>query len=99
MKKTSEITRMNREEFDNKFEGEKVKGDMEVSENTKHRLYAIDDKWMYKIDIEPVNLNLMNTEEHGSTYPPLQKRVMMNLTKEACGQDGGSKFQNYSEWN
>ena len=41
----------------------------------------------------------MNTAEHGSTYLPLQKRVMVNFTKEACSRGGGVKFQNYSEWN
>ena len=51
---------------------------------------------MSKIDLEHVNLNLMNTVEHGSTYHPLQKRVMINFTKEACGQGGEVNSQNYS---
>ena len=54
---------------------------------------------MSNIDIEPVNLNLMKTLEHGSTYRILQKRVMINFIKEACGWGGEVKFQNYSEWN
>ena len=41
----------------------------------------------------------MKTAEHGSTYQPLQKRVMINFTKKACGWGGEVKFQKYSEWN
>ena len=54
---------------------------------------------MYKIDLEQVDLNLMKTAEHGSTCLPLQKRAMINFTKEACGRGGEVKFQKYSEWN
>ena len=77
---------------------------MDVYEDTKSGLYSkaspwineIDDHWMYKVDLEQVNLNLMNTAEHGSTYHLLQKRAMINFTKEACGWGGEAKFQNYS---
>ena len=48
---------------------------------------------MYNIDIEQVNLNLMKTEEHGSTYQLLQKRAMINFTKKACGRGGEVKLQ------
>ena len=41
----------------------------------------------------------MKPVEHGSTYRPLQKRVMINFTKEACGRGGAVKFQKYSERN
>ena len=41
----------------------------------------------------------MKTEERGSTYRPLQKRVMINFTKGACGRGREVKFQKYSEWN
>ena len=41
---------------------------------------------MYRIDLEQVNLNVMKTDKHVSTYRPLQKRVMINFTKEACGR-------------
>ena len=52
---------------------------MDVSEDKKRGLYSevspwlrkIDDNWISKIDLEQVNLNLMNTAEHGSTYGPL----------------------------
>ena len=54
---------------------------------------------MYNINIEQMTSNLMNTEEHGSTYRPLQKRLMINFTKEACGRGGEVKFLKYSEWN
>ena len=40
----------------------------------------------------------MKTEKHGSTYRHLQKRAMINFTKEACGRGGELKFQKYSEW-
>ena len=43
---------------------------------------------MSKIDLEQVNLNLMKNVEHGSTYRSLHKRLMINLTKEACGRGG-----------
>ena len=42
---------------------------------------------------------MMKNAEHGSTYRPLQQRVMINLTKEDCGRGGEVKFQKYSEWN
>ena len=69
---------------------------MDVSDDIKHRLYskaspwinAIDDNWMSNIDLKKVNLNLMNNSERGSTYLPLQKRLMINFTKEACGRGG-----------
>ena len=41
----------------------------------------------------------MKTAERVSTYQPLQKRVMINFTKKACGWGGEVKFQKYSEWN
>ena len=80
---------------------------MNASTDTKPRLHSktlpwineVDDHWMYNINIEQMTSNLMNTEEHGSTYRPLQKRLMINFTKEACGRGGEVKFQKYSEWN
>ena len=39
------------------------------------------DNWMSNIYLENINLNLMKTVEHGYTYPPLQKRSMINFTK------------------
>ena len=54
---------------------------------------------MYNIDLEQVNLNLMKTAEHGSTYLPLQKRLMINFTKEACARGEEVKLQKYSECN
>ena len=62
-------------------------------------LNSVDDHWISKIYIEQVNLNLMSTAEHGFTYRALQKRVMINFTKEACGRGGEVKFQKHSEWN
>ena len=41
----------------------------------------------------------MNSEEHVSTYCPLQKRVVTNFTKESYGRGREVKFQKYSEWN
>ena len=78
---------------------------MGVSEDTKCGLYskaspclnAIDNQYISKIDIEQVNINLMKTEEHVSTYHLLQKRVMTNFTKEACGRVEEVKFQKYPE--
>ena len=67
---------------------------MDVSEDTKRGIYskappwinAIDGHWMSKIDLEQVNLNLMETEEQGSTYRPLQKRAMIiSLRKHVVG--------------
>ena len=40
---------------------------------------------MSNIDLEQVNRNPKKTAEHGSTYRPLQKIVMINFTKEDCG--------------
>ena len=73
---------------------------MDISEDTKIGLNSksslsinkIDNNWMSKIDLEQVNLNLMNTEEHGSTYRPFQKRVIINFIKEACVRDGEVKL-------
>ena len=78
---------------------------MDVSEDTKQRIYskaspwlnAIDDHWMSNIDLEQVNINLTKTAEHGSNYHILQKRVVINFTKETCGRGGEVKFQKYSE--
>ena len=77
---------------------------MEVSEETKRGIYSkaspwVDDHWMSKIDIEQMNLILMNTTQYGYTYRPLQKRVMIDFTKEACVSGREAKLQNYSEWN
>ena len=63
------ITRMGGEEFENKSKREQVRGNVEVSEDTKHRIYSkasqcineIDDKWMSNIDFKQVNLNLTKT--------------------------------------
>ena len=54
---------------------------------------------MPNIDLEQVKINLKKNAENGSTYHPLQERVMINFTKEACGWGGEVKFQKYSEWN
>ena len=78
---------------------------MGISEDTKCGIYskaspwinAIDDNWMSNIDLKKVNLNLMNNSERESTYLPLQKRLMINFTKEACGRYREAKFQKYSE--
>ena len=94
-------TSMNREDFDKKCKHEKGRGDMDVSEDTKCGIYSkkstwlneIDDHWMSKIDLEQVNLNLRNTVEYGSTYHPLQNRVMINFTKEACDRGRELKLQ------
>ena len=51
---------------------------------------------MSKIDLEKVNINLMNTVKHGSTYRPLQKSTMINLAKEAICWGDKVKFQKYS---
>ena len=77
---------------------------MGVSEYTKCGIYskaypwlnAIDDHWMSNIDLEQVNLNLINTAERGSTYCPLEKRVKINFTEEACDRGGVLKFQKCS---
>ena len=94
---------MIREELDNKCKREKGRGNVGVPEDTMRGiesktsqwLNAIHDQWMYKLDIEQVILNLTKTAEHGSTYRPLQKRVMINITKEACGRCGEVNFHNY----
>ena len=49
---------------------------------------------MPNIDLEQVKINLKKNAENGSTYHPLQERVMINFTKEAFGQGGEVKFQN-----
>ena len=80
---------MSGEEFDKKCKREKGKGILEVSEETKRRLYSKasqwpnsnDDHWMSNIDLEQVNINPMKTAEHGYTYPTLQKRAMINFSK------------------
>ena len=86
---TEWITRMSGDEFEKKCKPEQGRGNVDVSEDTKHGLYskaspwlnAIDEHWMSKIDLEQVNLILMKTAEHGSTYRPLQKRAMINFNK------------------
>ena len=78
----------------------KAGDNVDVFEGTKFGIYSkasqwlntIDDNWMSKIDLEQLNLNLMNTAEHRSTYRSLQKRVMINFTTEACGRSGEVKF-------
>ena len=88
------ITKMSVEEYYNKCKCEQGRGSVGVSKYTKCGLYSkaspwlnkIDDLWMYRIDLEQVNLNVMKTDKHVSTYRPLQKRVMINFTKEACGR-------------
>ena len=92
---------MSREDFDNKCKREKDRGNVDVSKDTNRGIYiksstwlnAMDYHWMSKIDLEQVNLNLMKTAENGSTYCTLQKRVMINFTKEACGRGRGVNFQ------
>ena len=77
---------------------------MDVFEDTRHDIYskaspcpnAIDDHWMFNIDLEQVNLNLINTAERGSNYCPLEKRVKINFTEEACDRGGVLKFQKCS---
>ena len=56
-------------------------------------LNKIDDNWMSNIHLEQVKLKLMKTAEHGSTNPPIQKRAMINLTKETCGLGMELKLQ------
>ena len=98
---------MSGEDFDKKCKCEQGRVNVDVSKDTKRGLYmkswtwlnAIEDHWMSNIDLEQVNLNLMKTVEHGSTYKPLQKRLMINFTKEACGRRREVKFQKHSEWN
>ena len=100
-------TRMSREYYEKKCKREQGRGDVDVSEYTKRRIYSkasprsnsIEYHWMSNIDIEQVNLNLIKTVEHVYTYRPLQKRVMINSTKKACGWYGELKFQKYVEWN
>ena len=80
---------MSGEEFEKKCKREQDKGNLDVSEDTKRRLYskssprpnAIDGHWMSNIDLEQVNINPMKTAEHGYTYPTLQKRAMINFSK------------------
>ena len=54
---------------------------------------------MSNIDQEYVDINMMNTVEHWSTYHILQKKVMIHFTKKACGWGGEVTFQEYLEWN
>ena len=92
---------MSGEDFEKKCKPDQGRGNVGVSEDTNHGVYskaspcinAIDDRWMYKIDLEHVNLNLMNTTEHESTYHQFQKRMMINFTKETCVRCGELKFQ------
>ena len=67
---------------------------MDISKDTKRSLYskyspwlnAIYYHWMFNINLYQVNINLMNTEERVSTYPPLQNRgVIISLRKLAVG--------------
>ena len=46
--------------------------------------------------MKQVNLNLMISEKHGSTYSTLQKSLMIYLTKEDCVWDREVKFQKYT---
>ena len=81
--------RMSGEEFEKKCKREQGRGNVGVSEDTKCGLYSksspwlneIDDHWMFKIDLEHVNLKMMKTVERVSTYRPLQKRVMIHFTE------------------
>ena len=90
------ITRMSREEFENNYKREQDRGNVYVSEDIKHGQYSkastwfneVDDHWMFEIYLEKANLNLKNTTEHVSTYYPLQKRLLINFTKKACGRGG-----------
>ena len=82
-------TRVSVKEFDKKFNHEQGRGNVDLSEDTNNRLYIksssflneIDYHWISNIYLEQANLNLMKTSEHGYTYRPLHKRVMVNLTK------------------
>ena len=55
------------------------KYNVDVSEDTKRGLYSkaspwlnsIDDHWISNTDLEQVNINLMKTVDHVSTYCPL----------------------------
>ena len=94
---------MIRKESNKKCKCERGRGNVDLSEDTKRGLYskyspwlnAIDDHWMYNIYLEQVNLNLMKTAQHGSTYIHLHNRLMINLTKEDCGLGREVKFQRY----
>ena len=100
-------TRMSGDDFEKKCKHERGRGNVDLSEDTKHRIYSksspwineIYYHWMPKIYLEQVDLNLMKTAESGSTYHALQKRVMIDFTKEACGWGGEVKLQKCSEWN
>ena len=95
------------EDFEKKCKRDQGRVNVDVSEDTKRGIYsksspwldAIDDHWMSNTDLEQVKINLMKNAEHGATYHPLQKRVMINFTKEACGWVREVKFQKYLEWN
>ena len=75
--------------FEKKCKREQGRGNVDVYEDTRRGLYSkaspwineIGDHWMSNIDLEQVNLNLINTSEHGYTYPTLQKRAMINFSK------------------
>ena len=91
---------MSGDDFEKKCNREQGRGYVGVSEDTNRGLYskaspwinAIYDHWISNIDLEHMNLNLMKTAEHGSTYQPLQNRVMINFTKRYCGRGGEVKF-------
>ena len=93
---------MIREESEKKCKSDQGRVNVDVYEYYKRGIYSkaspwlneIDDPWMYKIDLEQVNLNLMKNAEHGYTYYPPQKRVMINFTKEDFGWGGEAKFHN-----
>ena len=60
---------MNVEEFEKNGKREQIRGNMDISEDTKRGLYIkvspylneIDDHWIYTTDLEQVNLKLTNT--------------------------------------
>ena len=80
-------------EFNKKFNSDQGRGNVVISEDTNSSIYSkaslwfnsIDDHWMSNIDLYQVNLNLMNTAKHGSSYHSLHQRVMKNFTKKYCG--------------
>ena len=73
---------------------------MDVFEDTNRVIYskaspwinAIGYQWMSRIDIEQVNLDLIETTEHGYNYCPFQKRPMIDFNKEAYGRGGEQEF-------
>ena len=88
------------EDFEKKCKRDQGRVNVDVSEDTKRGIYsksspwidAIDYHWMSNTDLEQAKINLTKNVEHGSTYHPLQKRVMTNFTKEACGWGREVKF-------